>query len=81
MCLKTGSVAEILYWQILIVFFFFIATHESQQPEGEDQRVENVAECHQNGDGGPDAAEGEETRQEEECDGDEAADSPAVGQQ
>ncbi|XP_014913255.1 telomerase Cajal body protein 1 [Poecilia latipinna] len=55
-------------------------THELQQPEGGDQRDEDVAECHQNGDGGPDAAEGDETRREEECDGDGAADSPAAGQ-
>ncbi|MED6257939.1 Telomerase Cajal body protein 1, partial [Ataeniobius toweri] len=61
-------------------------TSEQQQPEGEEQREEeltvrgDVEECHQNGDGGPDVPEGEDTRRKEEHDGDDAAESPTPGQ-
>ncbi|MEQ2225956.1 hypothetical protein ILYODFUR_022850 [Ilyodon furcidens] len=61
-------------------------TSELQQPEGEEQREEeltvrgDVEECHQNGDGGPDVPEGEDTRRKEEHDGDDAAESPTPGQ-
>ncbi|KAM4714799.1 telomerase Cajal body protein 1 [Anableps anableps] len=61
-------------------------TSELQQPKGEDLREEDVtvgedvAECHQNGDGGPDAVERDETGREDEHGGDKAADSPTAGQ-
>ncbi|KAK5616948.1 hypothetical protein CRENBAI_012355 [Crenichthys baileyi] len=61
-------------------------TSELQQPEGEEQREEeltvsgDVEESHQNGDGGPDVPEGEDTRRKEEHDGDDAAESPTSGQ-
>ncbi|XP_038135044.1 telomerase Cajal body protein 1 [Cyprinodon tularosa] len=60
--------------------------NEQQQPESRDQTEEeltvseDVAECHQNGGGGPDPAEGEETKQEVDQDDDGAAESPAAGQ-
>ncbi|XP_015229273.1 PREDICTED: telomerase Cajal body protein 1 [Cyprinodon variegatus] len=60
--------------------------NEQQQPESGDQTEEeltvseDVAQCHQNGGGGPDPAEGEETKQEVDQDDDGAAESPAAGQ-